>query len=64
MSLATGNFTDIQIKLLRKDRWKSLRAWAIGNRESVGSVYNAVKGRRNGEKARRIRSKLSKYLNE
>lgn len=41
-----------------------MRAWAIENDEPVGSVYNAVKGARNGKHAKAIRTKLTRFLNE
>jgi hypothetical protein len=62
-ALATEKFTEIQIKLLRKPI-KSLRAWALTHGEPVGSVYNAIKGTRNGKRSKAIRRKFSRYINE
>ena len=45
-------------------RGMSLRAWAIGHGYRVGTVYNSVKGTRNGAVAVSIRSRLNNYLNE
>jgi hypothetical protein len=61
--MATGNFTEITDKLLRKGV-RSLRSWAMKRAIPVGSVYNAVKGKRNGKEAKAIRAKLARFLNE
>lgn len=59
-ALATEKYTEIKIKLIR--RKTNLRAWAIDNGQPVGSVYNAVKGNRNGKHAIAIRKRLEKFL--
>lgn len=42
---------------------ESLRSWAIKNGFPVGSVYNAVRGDRNGKHAVRIRRNLKIFIN-
>jgi hypothetical protein len=58
---ATCNYTEVRQQLLR--RGMNLRRWARKNKLPVGSVYNAVRGHRNGIAAERIRIKLNRFLN-
>jgi hypothetical protein len=53
-------------KLRRRllQRGTNLRQWALERGLPVGSVYNCVKGERNGAKAIRIRRELEKFLGE
>jgi hypothetical protein len=44
------------------ERGFSVRAWALKYSLPVGSVYNSIRNRRNGVKARQIRKKLNDYL--
>ncbi len=45
-------------------RGTNLRQWALERGLPVGSVYNCVKGDRNGVEAIRIRAELEKFLKE
>jgi hypothetical protein len=59
---ANKNYTEIRGQLAH--RGVTLRTWALRKRLPVGSVYNAVKGSRNGPDAVRIRAKLAEFINE
>ena len=59
---ATEKYQAVKIKLLY--RGTNLRRWAGKNRLPLGSVYNAISGKRNGIRSLRIRAKLDQFLNE
>lgn len=59
---ATRKYASARAKLVR--RGKTLRSWALENKYPVGSVYNAVRGIRNGPRATAIRRQLKDFLNE
>lgn len=59
---ATGKYTEIRGQLAH--RGLTLRRWAQKQRLPIGSVYNAIRGERNGPAAVKIRNRLQLFLNE
>jgi hypothetical protein len=57
---AISNYTDSLGKVT--SRGTSVRAWALKNKIPLGSVYNALRGLRNGPEAQRIRRKLAAFI--